>query len=78
MLDDYQNIASCMANWDKLSGRIRFEFFSEHFIDEGEISNKFFKFDIFIINRERTPFLASQIKGLLNLKLILTSGYRNF
>ena len=78
VLDDYQNVASRMANWDKLRDQIRFEFFSEHLIDEGEISDRFSKFDILILNRERTPFLSSQLKGLPNLKLLLTSGHRNF
>ena len=78
VLDDYQNVASRMANWDKLAGIVKVEFFSEHLIDESEISNQFAKFYILIIKRERTPFLASQIKGLPNLKLLLTSGHRTF
>ena len=64
VLDDYQNVASRMADWDKLADRISFEFFSDHIINEGEISNRFSKFDILIINRERTPFLGSQLKGI--------------
>ena len=78
VLDDYQNVASRMANWHKLRDKIRFEFFNEHLIDESEISDRFSKFDILILNRERTPFLSSQLKGLPNLKLLLTSGHRNF
>ena len=62
VLDDYQNVASRMANWDKLRDKIRFEFFIEHFIDESEISDRFSKFDILKLNRERTPFLSSQLK----------------
>ena len=78
VLDDYQNVASHMANWNKLADRVSFKFISEHFIVEEEISNRFSEFDILIINRERTPFLGSQLKGLPNLKLLLTSGHRNF
>ena len=62
VFDDYQNVASRMANWDKLRDKIRFEFFIEHFIDESEISDRFSKFDILKLNRERTPFLSSQLK----------------
>ena len=64
VFDDYQNVASRMANWDKLRDKIRFEFFSEHLFDESEISDRFSKFDILILNRERTPFLSSQLKRL--------------
>ena len=64
VLDDYQNVASRMANWDKLRDKIRFVFCSEQFIDESKISDRFSKFDIFQLNRERTPFLSSQLKRL--------------
>ena len=78
ILDDYQNVAPGMVDWSKLGDRVEFVFFNDHLIDEDDIADRFFKFDILLINRERTPFLRSQIEKLPNLKLLLTSGHRNF
>ncbi|MDC0196368.1 D-2-hydroxyacid dehydrogenase family protein [Gammaproteobacteria bacterium] len=78
ILDDYQNAASGLANWEKLASKVEFSFFSDHLIDENEIADRLEVFDILMINRERTPFLKSQLEKLPNLKLLLTSGHRNF
>ena len=78
ILDDYQNVASGLANWEKLASKVEFSFFSDHLIDENEIADRLEVFDILMINRERTPFLKSQLEKLPNLKLLLTSGHRNF
>lgn len=78
ILDDYQNVASGLANWEKLASKVKFSFFNDHLIDENEIADRLEVFDILLINRERTPFLKSQLEKLPNLKLLLTSGHRNF
>ena len=78
ILDDYQNVASGLANWEKLASQVKFSFFCDHLVDENEIANRLEVFDILLVNRERTPFLKSQLEKLPNLKLLLTSGHRNF
>ncbi len=78
MLDDYQNATSKLADWDQLKGKVEFEFFTDHLEDEGEIAKRLQDFDIVMMNRERTPFLKSQLEKLPHLKLLMTSGMRNF
>ena len=78
ILDDYQNVASGLANWEKLASQVKFSFFCDHLVDENEIANRLEVFDILLVNRERTPFLKAQLEKLPNLKLLLTSGHRNF
>jgi phosphoglycerate dehydrogenase-like enzyme len=78
ILDDYQNVASGLADWDQLKDQVEFVFFTDHLEDEEEIAERLMDFDIVLMNRERTPFLKSQLDKLPNLKLLLTSGMRNF
>jgi lactate dehydrogenase-like 2-hydroxyacid dehydrogenase len=78
ILDDYQNVASGLADWEKLASQVKFSFFCDHLFDENEIANRLEVLDILLVNRERTPFLKSQLEKLPNLKLLLTSGHRNF
>jgi phosphoglycerate dehydrogenase-like enzyme len=78
ILDDYQNAASSLGDWDKLKDQVEFVFFTNHQTDEEEIADRLQNFDIVMMNRERTPFLKSQLDKLPNLKLLMTSGMRNF
>lgn len=78
ILDDYQNAASGLADWDQLKADVAFEFFTDHLTDEEAVAARLQDFEIILMNRERTPFLKSQLDKLPNLKLLLTSGKRNF
>ena len=78
ILDDYQSAAPGLADWDQLKDQIEFVFFSDHLDNESDIAARLKDFDIVLMNRERTPFLKSQLDQLPNLKLLLTSGMRNF
>jgi phosphoglycerate dehydrogenase-like enzyme len=78
ILDDYQDAASGLGDWEKLKDQIEFVFFTNHQTDEEEIAARLHDFDIVMMNRERTPFLKSQLDKLPNLKLLMTSGMRNF
>ncbi|MBT4587784.1 MAG: D-2-hydroxyacid dehydrogenase family protein [Rhodospirillaceae bacterium] len=78
ILDDYQNAAPGLADWDQLGGQVEFTFFNDHLENEDEIADRLREFEIVLMNRERTPFLKSQLDKLPNLKLLLTSGARNF
>lgn len=78
ILDDYQNVAKDMADWDKLGNHVEIVTFADHLADEDEVARRLAAFDIIVMNRERTPFLKSQLAKLPNLKLLLTSGMRNF
>jgi phosphoglycerate dehydrogenase-like enzyme len=78
ILDDYQDAASGLGDWDKLKDQVEFVFFTNHQTDEKEVADRLQDFDIVMMNRERTPFLKSQLDKLPNLKLLMTSGMRNF
>ena len=76
-LDDYQNVATSLANWGGLSGNVEVEVFQDHIDDEGAVSQRLKDFEIICIMRERTPFMRSLIERLPKLKLLVTSGMRN-
>ena len=78
ILDDYQNAALASADWASLAPRIDVKVFNTHLgHDESAVAAALEPFDILIAMRERTPFPASQLDRLPNLKLLVTTGMRN-
>ena len=77
ILDDYQNVALKLADWDRLTGKVDFTVFTDHLDDIDAVAKRLADFEIVIMNRERTPMLAEQLKKLPKLKLLLTSGMVN-
>jgi phosphoglycerate dehydrogenase-like enzyme len=77
ILDDYQNVALKLADWDRLKGKVDFTVFTDHLADLDAVAKRLADFEIVIMNRERTPFLADLLKKLPKLKLLLTSGMVN-
>ncbi len=76
IIDDYQECALEMADWASLD--VEVTAFKEHWADEDESARRLAAFEIVCIMRERTPFPGSLIAKLPKLKLLLTSGMRNF
>ena len=72
VLDDYQDVATAMADWDRLP--VEVTVFREHLT---EVADALRDFDIVVIMRERTPFPASLLARLPKLRLLITSGMRN-
>lgn len=78
ILDDYQNAALASADWGALAPQVDVKVFNTHLgHDESAVAAVLEPFDILIAMRERTPFPASQIDRLPNLKLLVTTGMRN-
>jgi phosphoglycerate dehydrogenase-like enzyme len=77
VLDDYQDVALSMADWDRLAGRVDVTVFREHLDGEDAVAAALADFDIVVIMRERTPFPASLFARLPRLRLLITSGMRN-
>ncbi|MGE3627610.1 MAG: D-2-hydroxyacid dehydrogenase family protein, partial [Hyphomicrobiales bacterium] len=79
--DDYQNAALGAADWSSLPGHpgdMAIRTFDTHLgHDENRIAETLAPFDIIVAMRERTPFPASLIARLPNLKLLVTTGMRN-
>ena len=77
ILDDYHVVAETYADWKTLGADAEVTTFG-HYLPEGPDRDAALKpFDVIIAMRERTPFPASQIAALPNLKLLVTTGLRN-
>jgi phosphoglycerate dehydrogenase-like enzyme len=77
VLDDYQNVAMTMADWDKIAGDVAVTVFNEHMGSPDEVHRVLADFDIVCMMRERTPFRRNTIEALPKLKLLITTGARN-
>ena len=77
VLDDYQNVARDMADWESLPDDVTVDVFNDHLSDEDEVAERLGPYDIIVAMRERTPFQRTLIRRLPNLKLLVTTGMRN-
>ncbi len=77
VLDDYQNVARDMAEWDALPADVSVQFFSDHLSVEDEVARRLEPYEIVVAMRERTPFPRTLISRLPNLRLLVTTGMRN-
>ncbi len=78
ILDDYQNASLEQANWPRLAGRAEPVVFSEHLGEVDSVAKTLSGFPIVVAMRERTPFPAALLDKLPDLKLLVTTGMRNF
>lgn len=78
ILDDYQDVALDLADWNGLAEGCTVTIFDEHLgTNEAEIAETLAEFDVICLMRERTPFPGSLISHLPDLKLLITSGMSN-
>lgn len=75
VLDDYQQVASSFADWDRLGAEVRF--FSDHLDDHQALADRLTGFDVIVAMRERTPFRRPLLEALPDLQLLVTTGMRN-
>src|SRR3954463_11291855 len=75
ILDDYQNVATKLADWTIPDVEVKV--FNEHFPSRDAAVAALKGFSIVCMMRERTPFLKPTLEQLPDLKLLLTSGMRN-
>ncbi len=76
ILDDYQDGALAVADWQSLRG-VKPIAFTRHIADEAELVRSLAGFAVIIAMRERTPFPARVIERLPDLRLLVTAGMRN-
>jgi phosphoglycerate dehydrogenase-like enzyme len=77
ILDDYQKVAERSADWTALPADVEATFFHDHLDDADRLAARLAPFAIIGIMRERTPFPASLLERLPNLRLLITTGPRN-
>ncbi|MFJ4411058.1 D-2-hydroxyacid dehydrogenase family protein [Streptomyces sp. NPDC088910] len=77
VLDDYQGVATTLADWSSLTHEVEVVGFPGHVADEAELVAALADFDIVVTLRERVPFPASVLAALPRLKLLIASGMRN-
>ncbi|MDV9174898.1 D-2-hydroxyacid dehydrogenase family protein [Streptomyces sp. W16] len=77
VLDDYQNVATELADWSPVEDAVEVVSLREHLDGEGELATALASADIVVTLRERVPFPASLFARLPRLKLLVASGMRN-
>ena len=77
ILDDYQNVAVKMADWNRLDGKVSIKVLNRHYDDPAELARELADVSAIICNRERTKVTADLIAVLPKLELIVTSGMHN-
>jgi len=75
ILDDYQNVATKLADWSIPD--VEVEVFNEPFANPKAAVAAIQGFPIVCMMRERTQFLKPTLEQLPDLKLLITSGMRN-
>ena len=77
VLDDYQAVAEAVGPWDRLGEGTEVTFFHDHLADENALAERLEPFDVIVAMRERTPFPATLLARLPQLRLLVTTGMRN-
>lgn len=77
ILDDYQNVATTVADWRTLAGSVDVRVFTDHLSDRQALAEALAAFEIIVAMRERTRFDRWLFERLPKLKLLVTSGMRN-
>ena len=77
VLDDYQEVASELAPWERLAPEAEVTFFHDHLLRDGVVRDLLEGFEVVVAMRERTPFTAKRLASLTDLKLLVTTGMAN-
>ncbi|MFD9569272.1 D-2-hydroxyacid dehydrogenase family protein [Streptomyces sp. NPDC059982] len=77
VLDDFQSVATEVADWGPVADEVEVVCFSEHFDSEDDLAEALAGFEIVVTLRERVPFPGSLIARLPGLRLLVASGMRN-
>ena len=75
ILDDYQNIATSLADWGSLDAEV--VVFPKPFADADEWSAALAGYDVLVAMRERTRFTADVLERLTDLRLLVSTGPAN-
>ena len=76
IIDDYHGVALRSADWSGVEALGDIQVFHDPIGDEDDLVKALASFDVIALMRERTPFPASLIERLPNLRLIALTGNR--
>jgi phosphoglycerate dehydrogenase-like enzyme len=77
VLDDFQGVATEVADWSPLADEVEVVSYGTHFADEDVLAAALADVDIVVTLRERVAFPGSLLARLPRLRLIVASGMRN-
>ncbi|MEU5714201.1 D-2-hydroxyacid dehydrogenase family protein [Streptomyces sp. NPDC020403] len=77
VLDDFQSVATSVADWSSVTADVDVVSFTEHCATEDELASLLADFDIVVTLRERVAFPAGLFGRLPRLRLLVASGMRN-
>ena len=77
ILDDYQSVALSSADWSGVRDRFEVEVLTEHIADVDALVARLERAEVIVAMRERTPFPASTLARLPQLRLLVTTGMSN-
>src|SRR3954465_9932445 len=77
VLDDYQRVATGIADWSPVTDRVEVTSSAGAAADGDALAEALAEFDIIVTLRERVPFPASLLARLPRLKLLVATGMRN-
>jgi phosphoglycerate dehydrogenase-like enzyme len=77
ILDDYQSVALSSADWSGVQDRFDVEVITEHVADADALAARLAHSQVIVAMRERTPFPASTLARLPELRLLVTTGMSN-
>jgi D-3-phosphoglycerate dehydrogenase len=78
VLDDYQDVALKMADWSVLADEVDVTVFNRPLGSPEAIARALQGFPIIVLTRERTAFPRAVIEALPDVRLIVSTGERNF
>jgi phosphoglycerate dehydrogenase-like enzyme len=76
ILDDYQQVATELADWTALASRYHIDAVPDH-LTADDLVRRLSETDIVVAMRERTPITAQLLDQVPRLRLIVTTGMRN-
>jgi phosphoglycerate dehydrogenase-like enzyme len=77
VLDDYQSVATTMADWSTLPADAVMTVFNDHVKELDALADRLAGHQVVCLMRERTPFPRDLFQRLPDLRLLITTGMRN-
>ena len=77
VIDDWQHVASGVADWSALEALGEVHFLHDYPADTAVMIERLQGFEVICVMRERSTFDKALLQGLPTLKLLVTGGMRN-